>query len=105
MAENQGLDLSRVVNLIMENPKLIEEISALANADKSTEKEEVNIAPTVQPQNVNASEQTEKQNMKPQRNRRNELLCAMKPYLSKERAKAIDSVLTVVEILGVMREG
>ena len=107
MAENEGLDLSKVINLIMENPKLIEEISALAKGDKHGTPETT--------QNASVEEETEEKTAltpkdityaseRPHRSKRNELLCAMKPYLSKERARAIDSVLTIVDILGVMKE-
>ena len=37
MAENEGLDLSKVVNLIMENPRLIEEISSLVKKEETKE--------------------------------------------------------------------
>ncbi len=107
MAENESLDLSRVVNLIMENPKLIEEISAMAKSDRDSKVEEAPEAPveiqespppeTVEAVNTYGSE-------RPRRSRRNELLGAMKPYLSKERAKAIDSMLTIVDILDMMKE-
>lgn len=107
MAENESLDLSKVVNLIMENPKLIEGISALAKGDKNIPREATeSSAPeesyeekvALKPKDVAYAGE------RPQRNRRNELLFAMKPYLSKERARAIDSVLTIVDILGVMKE-
>ena len=107
MAENEGLDLSRVVNLIMENPRLIEEISALAKSDKSGEMKAAGDEPlevptdstseALKPVNTYADE-------RPRKSRRTELLGAMKPYLSKERAKAIDSMLTIVDILDMMKE-
>ena len=105
MAENEGLDLSRIVNLIMENPKLIEEISALAKSEKTEQAEEATtqtIAVTEAEQNELAKETNTYK--KPERNRRSELLCAMKPYLSKERAKAIDSMLTIIDVFDMMKE-
>ena len=102
MSESEGLDLSRVVNLIMENPHLIEEISRLAKEGNTGEaKPEI------------AEEAVTEQAPKPQAtyaradarvSRRSELLSAMKPYLSKERAKAIDSMITIADILGLMKE-
>ena len=107
MAENEGLDLSKVINLIMENPKLIEEISSLAKGNKtaedspadlkSNEAKETQVAEVPTP----AVTYTEP---KPKKSRRGELLGAMKPYLSDERAKALDSVLTIAEILNLMKE-
>ena len=35
--------------------------------------------------------------------RRSELLSALKPFLSNERAKAIDSMITIADILEVMK--
>ena len=37
------------------------------------------------------------------RNARSQLLCALKPYVSKERAGAIDSMISIAEILEVMK--
>ena len=101
MSESEGLDLSKVVNLIMENPHLIEEISKLAKGSESPETsvapaEEAAVAPSPPP--VATYTQTEA------RSKRHELLSAMKPYLSKERAKAIDSMITIADILGLMKE-
>ena len=36
--------------------------------------------------------------------RRRELLTALKPYVKSERAKAIDTMLTVIDVIGVMKE-
>ena len=101
MSENEGLDLSKVVNLIMENPHLIEEISKLAKSGTASEEK------------AEASEETAPEQPPPPSatyvsgdtvgSRRSELLSAMKPYLSKERAKAIDSMITIADILGMMK--
>ena len=40
MSDKEGLDISRVVSLIMENPQLIEQISALAKQDHGNKPEE-----------------------------------------------------------------
>lgn len=107
MAENEGLDLSKVINLIMENPKLIEEISSLAKGNKiaedtNTESESAEVRGTqITEASAPAVTYTEP---KPKKSRRGELLGAMKPYLSDERAKALDSVLTIAEILDLMKE-
>ena len=37
------------------------------------------------------------------RSNRSQLLCAFKPYVSGERAKAIDSMLAIADILDMMR--
>ncbi|MBR2930626.1 MAG: hypothetical protein IKC32_05290 [Clostridia bacterium] len=93
-------DLSRIVNLIMENPKLIEEISALAKSEeqKSSEPEEQteNTATSVEPT-------YESSNSRSSRERRAQLLSALKPYLSGERQKAIDSMMTFADVFDAMR--
>ena len=107
MAENEGLDLSRVVSIIMENPKLIEEISALAkgNLESDREKKQIEESSPLTPASKDvASAATTYTEPRPKGNRRGDLLGAMKPYLSKERAKAIDSMLSIVEILDMMKE-
>ena len=107
MAENDGLDLSKIVGLIMENPKLIAEISNLAKSGSETTSE-LQKPFEMEKKEPQASESTAPAvtytDTKPRKSRRSELLCAMKPYLSSERAKALDSVLTIAEILDLMKE-
>ncbi len=95
-------DLSRIVNLIMENPTLIEQISSLAKNDTP---------PEVKPEEPKAEERIEeavtaaavpKENDR-QRINRHELLSAMKPYLSENRRNAIDSMESIVGIIDMMR--
>lgn len=108
MSEGGFSDVSRIVSLIMENPKLIEEISNLARQSESGEapasdgaREEENATAT-----PTSSEATVASAPLPPQHRaapRAQLLCALKPYVSKERANAIDSMLTISEILDMMR--
>ena len=93
-------DLSRIVNLIMENPKLIEEISALAKGDG----EPVSDKPQVSESEARASSPTYAEEKRSDgRERRAQLLSALKPYLSGERQKAIDSMMTFADIIDSMR--
>ena len=92
-------DLGKIVSLIMENPDLIARIQGLAKGDGAKEapapsKTEVE---TVAPQEVSRPAAID------QKEKRNRLLGAMKPYLSGDRARAIDSVMSVVEILDMMK--
>ena len=102
MSDERAPDLSRIVNLIMENPKLIEEISHLADAKSQSEEDDAPVR--------NESEYTAAQvDMKSEgasdtRGRRQMLLSAIKPYLSKERAGAIDSMMSIVDIIEVMKQ-
>ena len=91
-------DLSRIVNLIMQNPELIEQISALANSEpKDTPAPEEAAAEVVAEETV--SQPTPKRDM---RSHRHELLSAMKPYLSEGRRSALDSMSSILDIIDVM---
>ena len=97
-------DLSRIIGLIMENPKLIEEIKNLASKEKAEETE------TVAEQEENATEETVKTAIEDSapienssRMKRRELLSALKPYVSEGRGKAIDSMMSIADILDMMR--
>lgn len=98
-------DLSKIVGLIMENPKLIEEIKNLSS--KAEGKEEVKLAEKEKTSEANAELEEEEATIAPIENtsriRRRELLSALKPYVSEERGKAIDSVMSIADILDVMR--
>ena len=104
MSENEGLDIGRVVSLIMENPQLIEQIANLAKANETPSKEKILSDEAM-------TEQTAQEAVAiptytpPKRvsNNRTQLLGALKPYVSIERAKAIDSMLAIVDILEMMK--
>ena len=96
-------DIAKIVSLIMENPKLIEEISAMA---KPLEEQAVS-EPAIEPQANEADappDETKASDEIPEiKKNRTKLLSALKPYVSKERAQAIDSMITVVSILDTMK--
>ena len=98
-------DLSKIVSLIMQNPALIEQISALARQDKSEEEitekaESFSAASEVTPQIKEAAKETSVRPM--MRSHRHELLNAMKPYLSENRRTAIDSMASILDVIDVM---
>lgn len=95
-------DLSRIVNLIMENPKLIEEISAMA---KSAEEPKTQAEPEKAEESTAASVEPtyESGNSRSSKERRAQLLSALKPYLSSERQKAIDSMMTFADVFDTIR--
>lgn len=101
-----GNDLSKIVSLIMENPHLIEEISNLAKGSK-TETEQIDEAKQasedISAQDRPASAPIFNQRVHPGGKNRSQLLGALKPYVSLERAQAIDSMLSIVEILDAMK--
>ena len=100
-------DLSGIINLIMQNPSLIAEISALANP-KSDIVAETEIIESTQEK----EEQTDKDgdiqekvavsSAPLMRTHRHELLNAMKPYLSESRRSAIDSMSSILDVIDVM---
>ena len=93
-------DISRIISVLMENPELIEQISALAAEKKE---EEPTPAPPEEErtETVSASAKPEASSI---HSRREQLLSALKPYLSDERQKAIDSMMTIADIFDMMRE-
>ncbi len=86
-------DLSKIVSLIMENPSLIEQISNLAkqSEDSSPEAEPVAEAPVITEPKVNS----------PKKLHRTQLIGAIKPYLSPERRKAVETMLSIMDILDI----
>ena len=99
MSENRdgGMDLSRIVGLIMENPKLISEISELVREKGQAEEKRVT------PEEVATVTNPTPLPEPAPRERRAALLCALKPYVSEGRAKAIDSMMSIADILDMMR--
>ena len=96
-------DLSKIIGLIMQNPSLIEQISALAKSGTASESE-VSVEPDGEPETV--TEPTVSAISEApvhSRAKRKELLNAMKPYLSEGRRTAIDSMSSILDILEVMK--
>ena len=90
-------DLSKIVNLIMENPHIIEEIKKLSNNNsEAAQKEEVMEEPAVAPTSEEREPHTSRQT------KRRELLRALKPYVSGERGAAIESMMTITDIIETM---
>ena len=95
----QTPDLSSIVNLIMQNPSLIEQISALAKQGSAKDTEPTTEPETPERENIVTSEPTATPMAK---SHRRELLNAMKPYLSENRRVAIDSMSSIMEVIDVM---
>lgn len=100
-------DLSGIINLIMQNPSLIAEISALAKpkSDPSPEPEITESAQQKEEPTVKEEPEEEKiavSSAPLMRTHRHELLSAMKPYLSENRRSAIDSMASILDVIDVM---
>ena len=94
-------DLSKIVNLIMQNPAIIEQISSLMKSEEE--------APAQQPDKTEASvsEEASVSATPPtpsHRSNRRELLSAMKPYLSENRRSALDYMSSILEIIELMKK-
>ena len=101
-------DIGKIIGLIMENPSLIAQISALARSegvdshsptDDLDEEDSREKAPPADAEPAVAPPQPQA----PARANRQRLLSAMKPYLSEERRRAIDSMASIGEILDAMK--
>ena len=106
MSEQDNLDIGKVVGLIMENPQLIEHISNLARQKSEPPAPEVTEAKEeaeMREETAEVTAQPTYQSPAPHRGNRAQLLGALKPYVSSERAKAIDSMISIADILEMMR--
>lgn len=104
MSDGGAPDISKIVNLILQNPGLIEEISSLAKKDVVNEPKDAEQKPSAEiAASTDATVPAEVFRTQKARNNRSQLLGAFKPYVSKERAKAIDSMISIAEILEVMK--
>ena len=103
------IELGSVISLIMENPELVAEIKRLAESgsDKTTEtsKEvitEAKDADTVMP--ISEAVKPSPERHTKARGKRSELLHALSPYISEGRQKALETFMTIADILDMMRE-
>ncbi len=102
---SQTPDLSKIVNIIMQNPSLIEEISSLVKSSEDSveesEKNDTKIQKKIESEGESVSVSAPQPHAASKEKRR-ELLNAMKPYLSENRRSAIDSMSSILDILDVM---
>ena len=94
-------DISKIVGLIMQNPGLIEQIKNLAEGS-GTEKTDAETA-AEEPVNTELKEAAVLKEEGGSKSRRRELLSALKPYLSNERSHAIDAMMSISEILDMVK--
>ncbi len=96
-------DLSRIINMILDNPRLVEEISRMAKSDATASPK----TEDSEPASIAVEENTEKQDKSvsasAKAQKREMLISALKPYLSENRAKAIDSMVSVAQMLEIMK--
>lgn len=109
---DNSVDLSKIVSVIAQNPELISTVKALLSNGESTrdmpdesEQTAAAPAPASESEAVSAEAQAAMAELQLKKKRRRELLCALKPYVSVGRAKAIDSMLSFTEVLDVLKQG
>lgn len=105
-------DLSRIISVIMENPTLIEEIrktlSDSESKSKKAEPEESEGEKAVEKSGGKEETESAAKVTSPRptgaKSRRNSLLLAMRPYLSEERGRAIETMISVADVLFAIKE-
>lgn len=112
---NENEKLSAALNEIFSNPQMLSAISSMAqglkgNSAPHTQGEEKKEA---SPKSISAASASDKLpellNMLSsggsgaKQNRRSELLCALKPYLSQSRSDAIDKIIRFSELSAVFK--
>ena len=104
-----GADISKMIGALMQNPELLSQIRSLMTGAQSTdddsrtaEKSEPAEQASIQIREPSASDENDDGAF--HKNRRNELMRALKPYVSHKRAEAIDSMLSIVEVFSIMKE-
>jgi hypothetical protein len=91
---DNGTDLSKIVDLIMKNPEIIERIKDLKNESEAMTNK------------ANESARDDNDIHKGQiSSKRCALLSALKPYLSPKRGKAIETMLSAIEVLDLIKGG
>ena len=102
-------NLAQIVSLIMENPDLVEKIRSIAaqSLNAESESEEVTVEKTV---SESVAEETSPPREEPERQgashkRRTELMRAIQPYLSPKRQNAIETMITVAQLIDITQGG
>ena len=111
---DNGINLSEVINLIMSNPELMNTIKSMGQrlsterdsepVDSKAEEEREKAPETASSEESTATYSHLEQKAQPG-GRRRRLLSALKPYLSADRASALDSILVIGDVLDAMKGG
>ena len=95
-------DLSKVISLIMENPTLVEQIRNMVNSSEKAEESSAEKATEPESSVLPDIERTTYSDVGAAR--RNELLRAIRPYLSEQRGRVIESMITISDILSISKK-
>ena len=91
----EGVDLGKMVSMIMENPSLMAEIGKMASGvsqEEESPKEEA-LPVAKEPEMVRPTGKRE---------RRHRLMGAIREYLSEPRAKAVDTMMNLFDIIDLV---
>lgn len=88
-------DLSKIVNMIMSNPELINEIKSMA--EEKSEEPLADAQPTIPESTAPVSQSLSKSE------KRARLLSGLRPYLREDRQKTLDTMLTFANMLEAVR--
>ena len=97
-------DLSKIVNIIMENPQLVEQIRDMISKAEDNPPSSTEEAKGQAEEPAVSDLRTENAYPKHHSSRRNDLLRAIRPYVSEERSRAIESMITIADVLFALRE-
>ncbi len=97
-------DISKVVEIIMENPDLIERIGMMMKeGSDGDQSEKAEALPPKDGEGEKEASAPAQGSAEARRHNRTRLLGAMKPYLNESRVKAIDTMIGIVDALDMMR--
>ena len=114
--KDTGMDISKIVGLIMENPEIIEKIRSLASDSSAEQNSEAEVKtaalPTREasevvsdtPKEVKNTVTTSAKLNTGSTDRRHALLLALKPYVSQKRSGAIETALGFMDILSIIKK-
>ena len=92
-----GVDLGKMVSMIMENPSLMAELSRMASG---TNEQDESVSEEAKPLPVAAAPEEVRSTGK--RERRHRLMGAIREYLSEPRAKAVDTMMNLFDIIDLV---
>lgn len=90
-------DLGKIVGMIMENPELVEKIKAMGEGRTESEEAPTEAEKPMPEAPVSISAPNSK------RSRRNELLHALESFLSEDRRKSLETMMTIADVLDTMK--
>lgn len=99
-------DISKVVGVLMEHPDLMERITSLIGKGSEDESAPSEIQPIEEATRIEENAQpTAASTSDDEARRRNRarLLGAMKPYLSENRTRAIDTMIGIADALDILK--